>query len=66
MIQYNIEDHLNTLPEECKFITDEIKYSTWKNAVENNLIKNNTYEEDYEYDIVCIMRKKENKVEREN
>ena len=66
IFKYNIEDHLQTLPPECKFITDEIMHSTWQNAYENGLLPDNKYEEDYDYEIVCIMRKKENNNEQQN
>ena len=55
---YNIQEHLDNLPDSCKFITEEIKYNCWQNAIENKQIPLDTYEEDYDYEIVCIMRKK--------
>lgn len=56
--KYNIEEHLNSLPNNCNYITEEIKYSAWQNALENKQIPEDTFEEDYDYEFVCVMRKK--------
>ena len=56
--KYNIEEHLNNLPPTCNYLTEEIKHSTWQNAIENKQIPIDTFEEDYDYELICVMRKK--------
>lgn len=62
--KYNIQEHLDSLPNSCNYITSEITHACWINAEDNGLLKEGTIEEDYDYEIVCIMRKKE-KIEGE-